>query len=139
MDDDLFSYQSLTEKFEVALNKAKHNQSVSLNQSQFTYRQEHYQRKKTTDINLLRAEKEKEHAKLYTGKPLINSRSQQLLLNHRPIHARYQNVINEKKRRIETQVAEKLAKQAEEEELELRYIKEHQEDIKRKLGNEIRT
>jgi hypothetical protein len=83
-------------------------------------------RKKTTDINLLRAEREKEIAKLCTAKPMINSRSQQLLINHRPIHTRYQNVINEKKRRIETQVAEKLAKQAEQEELELLYIKEHQ-------------
>jgi hypothetical protein len=51
-------------------------------------------RKKTTDINLLRAEKEKEIAKQCTAKPLINSRSQKLLINHKPIHARYQNVIN---------------------------------------------
>lgn len=109
----MFSYQSLTEKFEVALKKCKQNQSVTLNQSQFSYRQEHYLRKKTTDINLLRAEREKELAKLCTAKPMINSRSQQLLINHRPIHTRYQNVINEKKKRIETQVAEKLAKQAE--------------------------
>jgi hypothetical protein len=56
-NDDLASYQSLTEQFEVALSKIKHKQSLNLNQTQFTSRQEDYQRKKATDINLLRAYK----------------------------------------------------------------------------------
>ncbi len=65
-------------------------------------------------------------AKQCTAKPLINSRSQQLLFNHRPIHVRYQTVIEEKKKKIETQVAEKLAKLAEQEKEELDYIRLHQ-------------
>jgi hypothetical protein len=53
----------------------------------------------------MRVEKEKQVAKLCPAKPLINSRSQQLLINHKPIHTRYQAIMDEKKKKIESQVA----------------------------------
>jgi hypothetical protein len=79
----------------------KHSASSTNYLNDFAARQEHYQRKKVTDLNLLRVEKEKNLTKLCPAKPLINSRSQKLLINHKPIHQRYQAIIKDKQKKIE--------------------------------------
>jgi hypothetical protein len=46
-------------------------------------------RRKKSDLNLLRAEKEKRESLRNTGKPLLNSKSMQLLSHYKPIQNRY--------------------------------------------------
>ena len=72
-------------------------------------------KRKTSDINLLRAEKQKQDSLRYTNKPLLNSKSMQLLTNYQPIQSRYKDIVHDKKKKIDRSLAEKKAREEEEE------------------------
>lgn len=68
-------------------------------------------KRKKSDINLLRAEKQKQYELRNTNRPLINSKSMQLLNNYQPIQKRYKGIIDEKNKKLEKSVQEKKIKQ----------------------------
>lgn len=88
--EDLISYHALTEKFEMALSRIKH---TSTSANDFAARQQNYLTKKKSDLDLLRLEREKQEKMRCSGKPLINSKSQQILSHYTPIHQRYKEVL----------------------------------------------
>ena len=63
----------------------------------------------------------------------------QLLNHYQPIQVRYKNVIQEKNKKLNSSIAQKKAKELEQEESVLNEMKEHQERIKSKMGNDIRS
>lgn len=120
----------------MALSRIKHAPSSS---SDFAARQDNYLRKKKSDIDLLRLEREKQEKVRCSGKPLINSRSQQMLSHYVPIHSRYKEVIQEKQKKVEAGLADKKSKEAEKEEKIIREMEEHQQKIKEKHGKNLRS
>lgn len=113
----MISYHALTEKFEMALSRIKHN---TASVSDFAARQQNYLTKKKSDLDLLRLEREKQEKIKCSGKPLINSKSQQLLSHYTPIHHRYKEVLEEKEKRVKMGLAQKQSKEIEEEEIIVR-------------------
>lgn len=72
---------------------------------------QHYQHKKNLDLQILRRERQQRQSAKNKGKPLINSKSMQIISNHTPIQLRYKEVIENKKSKIEKQIKEKEEKE----------------------------
>jgi hypothetical protein len=130
-------YRSLNDKFEEALTKLNSKRGEG-KKEQFMERLEQYGKKRESDLRSLRAEREKQELRHFKGKPLINSRSMQIIPHHQPICQRYEAVLAEKTRKIEIMAAEKKFRQQEMEEAVIREMQEYEQSIKEKLGT-LRT
>ena len=68
--------------------------------SGFAVRQQEFMKRKMSDLDLLRTEKLKKESMKCTSKPLINSKSTQILTHYQPIQSRYKEVMFAKKKKI---------------------------------------
>lgn len=136
-EEEVDYYRSLNEKFEEALSKVGSKREAG-RKEQFMERLEQYGKKRESELRSLRAEREKQELRQFKGKPLINSRSMQIIPHHQPIHQRYEAVLAERTRKVELRAAEKRLREQQMEEAVLREMQEYEQAVKEKLGT-VRT